>query len=383
MKKRPRRFLWVLGGFFLLCIVTVAGSALSNLGAPQHSQVTGHLSEQQKALVAESLHLRQSLGDAAWPGWGQADIPVIVYNEEYAFIAGYPTPPAGWSKFPQNTARGGPWEAVDSDSLQEQPYYGQLLPDDVTPEAFTVLVGGRWVASLATKEWMLISMSEQMRQDLSPLSPHWLLARLMVGGSEGYICGLAHESFHAYVGMVAPDRLAAAEKAGAVEERYPTDEALQQDWKVEADLLVHALQAKSDQEAAELGRQFLAHRDERRTANALDSTLVDFERQREWEEGLAKYAELEIWRQASVASDYQPVSGLAGDRDFKDYSNFARHWSSQLSTIKTQANAEGDGRFYYTGMAQAFLLDRLMPGWKARALNDGVWLEDLLAEAVR
>ena len=41
-----------------------------------------------------------------------------------------------------------------------------------------------------------------------------------------------------------------------------------------------------------------------------------------------------------------------------------------------------DVRFYYSGMAQAFLLDRLMPGWKDRALSDDVWLEDLLADAV-
>jgi hypothetical protein len=33
-------------------------------------------------------------------------------------------------------------------------------------------------------------------------------------------------------------------------------------------------------------------------------------------------------------------------------------------------------------MAQATLLDRLLPGWKARALSEGVWLETLLAEAV-
>ena len=41
-----------------------------------------------------------------------------------------------------------------------------------------------------------------------------------------------------------------------------------------------------------------------------------------------------------------------------------------------------DGRFYYTGMAQAVLLDRLLPGWKEIAFDDGVFLEDLLATAV-
>jgi hypothetical protein len=46
------------------------------------------------------------------------------------------------------------------------------------------------------------------------------------------------------------------------------------------------------------------------------------------------------------------------------------------------AGNEGDGRFYYSGMTQAFLLDQLAPGWKARIMQDDVFLEDLLREAV-
>jgi hypothetical protein len=37
-------------------------------------------------------------------------------------------------------------------------------------------------------------------------------------------------------------------------------------------------------------------------------------------------------------------------------------------------------RFYYTGMAQAMLLDRLHPGWHEQTLTDEVWLESLLDE---
>ena len=48
--------------------------------------------------------------------------------------------------------------------------------------------------------------------------------------------------------------------------------------------------------------------------------------------------------------------------------------------MRRMADDEGDGRFYYTGMA--YLLDRLMPDWKQKAFDDGIWLEDLLAEAV-
>ena len=44
---------------------------------------------------------------------------------------------------------------------------------------------------------------------------------------------------------------------------------------------------------------------------------------------------------------------------------------------------EGYGRFYYSGMAQAYLLDRLSPGWKDRLLNDPTLnLETLLSQVV-
>jgi hypothetical protein len=46
------------------------------------------------------------------------------------------------------------------------------------------------------------------------------------------------------------------------------------------------------------------------------------------------------------------------------------------------AGNDGDGRFYDSGMAQAALLDRLLPGWKAQFFDEGVFLEELLATAV-
>ena len=116
-----------------------------------------------------------------------------------------------------------------------------------------------------------------------------------------YICATLHESFHAFEAIRARDRLLAAEtvyngNAG----RYPYgDSAFAADWQTELDLLADAVQAKSDTEAIELARQFLANREKRRTAVNLDSALIDLERLKEWEEGLAKYTELAIWRLAS------------------------------------------------------------------------------------
>jgi hypothetical protein len=129
-------------------------------------------------------------------------------------------------------------------------------------------------------------------------------------------------------------------------------------------------------------RQFLQSRDQRRAAAGLDAELVNYERQREWLEGLAKYAELSIQRLAATASGYIPQVALAVDPDFKGYATRERYWLNQMGEIQRSASREGESRFYYGGMAQAVLLDRLLPGWKGRAFAPGVMLEDLLREAV-
>ena len=384
-----RYILWVVGGMVGLCMLGTAVSALSNIGLPTHSEQVDELSANQKALLAEFFQVRAALGEQVWPGWGELDSPVVVYNEATAFLLNYPeaNPPDGWLKVPQMAAHGGPWQQVPVDDFYGQSYYQQSLPaTGETPQAFTVIVGEQWAASMTTKEWTAIGLRQQIRDDLpAPLAavvPFRLVNRLLVRGSDGYISLLAHESFHAYQGAMVPERLAAAEIALTAEAAYPwQDTGLQADWQEELELLAAALEAESVEETAVLTTQFLSQRQQRRQAADLTDAQIDFERQREWLEGLARYVELEIWRQAAQ-SDYQPTAALADDGDFDEYSGFDARWTQELDQIGRMANDEGEGRFYYTGMAQAVLLDRLLPDWKEAIFEDGVFLEDLLAEAI-
>jgi hypothetical protein len=127
-----------------LCILLIVISVISNLGLPQSSLVVQNLTQADKIRLTEAQHLRQSVGDQVWPGWGQADIPIIMYNESYAFLVGSPEPSPGWIKVPSGDKRGGPWEIVPDDAFNSEPYYRQALPGpEITPEAFTVQVGNR------------------------------------------------------------------------------------------------------------------------------------------------------------------------------------------------------------------------------------------------
>jgi hypothetical protein len=350
-----------------LCLVLLGVSALSNLALPKSSPVVEALSEAEKILLNEAIHLRQSVGDAVWPGWGQAYIPVILYNESYAFLVGLQDPETGWIKVPAGVQRGGSWEVVPEDTFFGEPYYRQQLQDeDSTPEAFTVRVGEHWVMSMETLDF-----------------PYRLFIGQLLRGSDQYISLLAHETFHAYEGMLAPGKLATAEQVNiASEDRYPwEDTSLQADWQTELDLLAGALRSTDKESTVQLLRQFIDQRRARRERAGLSKDLIAYEQNREWLEGLARYAELEIWRQAYFTT-YAPIPETQALPDFKGYSGIESRWSQEIDQLTRMAKDEGDGRFYYTGMAQAFLLDRFSADWKEKAFEDGVWLEDLCAELI-
>ena len=387
---RKVRHIGLLGiaGLIVLILVAASISALINLNLPTHSKVVDLLGSLEKTRLAEFIHLRQTLGNEVWPGWGEVDIPVIVYNEQYAFLIGYLDPPSGWIKMPSKEARGGSWEAVSGDQFDRQTYYRQQITDpNKTPECFTVLVGARWVATFQTMDYSEITFYDGMREGLPPIIreifPYSLLWNTLAGESDAYITILAHESFHAYQAILNPAFFAKAEEVMHLEKNYPWDDKAQVDaWQKELDLLVDAAKADSNVEAAKLARRFLAQRDARRTQIGLSSELEDFERQREWLEGLAKYAELTIGRVAAITPGYESLPDLDDDPEFNHYNTRERFWTLQIDEVRQILNNEGEVRFYYSGFAQAVLLDRLQPGWKEPAVSEGVWLEDLLREAI-
>jgi hypothetical protein len=375
---------FLAGSVILLALL----SFVLNRQLPQASPVIETLSDHEKIRLAETRHLIEELGDRVWPGWAQADLPAIRYNEDYAFLVGYPDPPDGWVKVPAGIRRGGAWERVTGDTFDGEIYYRQALPDpETTPEAFAVRVGDRWASSLQTMDWAIISLTQTIREDLPgfmrPVFPYRLFLRQAISGSEAYISLAAHETFHAFQGQAAPQKFAAAERANTTQaDRYPwEDPAFQADWQRELDLLAAVLGANGHEESARLAREFLEQRQARRQAAGLADELIRYEQQREWLEGLARYAELEIWRQAD-SEDYLPLLVTELLPDFDSYAGFEHRWNREIDQITRMAGDHGDGRFYFSGFAQAVLLDCLLPEWKTRAFENSVWLDELLAEAI-
>lgn len=364
MKRHVPRIVIGISVIALLCVGLSFVSALSNLTLPEAPERLDRLDPSDKARLLETIHLKQTLGEAVWPGWGQSAIPILLWNHEYSFLIDFDAAPAGW-------------EGVPGDDLDGAPYYCRATHD---PQNFAVRVDNRWVASMATKWETDAFMMDVFRDFLPPVLEQIFPYRLLILPSEVQITGVLHETFHVHQALMAPERLNAAETAPRLGDRYwNADTLMHEDWKEEIALLSQAMQAESKAETRDIVRQFLAHRQQRRAAHQLAPELVNYERWLEWEEGLAKYVELESWRQASLTSDYAPLAVMSTDPTFKAYTTFQQRFSQEMSQMKRQATQEGETRFYYTGMGQAMLLDRLAPSWKEQAFSEGVWLEDLLA----
>lgn len=318
----------------------LAAQAKNEAQAQRPALDSPHLSAADKSEIAEALRLQASIGDQVWPGFGQSQIPVILYNDKYEFLTGATNPPA-------------PWTAVEGDSFRGRSYYCRVA---AKPQAFAVLIGATWAGSMSTLERMNVKLPLKITPDY-----HVIL--------------ILHEVFHAYQAVQSPVRFARARAVYSSEDRYHKhDAAFAAAWNTEGSLLAAALKANEDAQARLGARQYLQARDARRAQASLSQELTAYERELEWLEGLAKYVELRF---------YELAASQRSDTAFADYKPGLPYWRPDLFRLeKAMGQQAGDLRFYLSGMAQARLLDRLSPGWQVRAMRDNVYLEDLLRVAV-
>lgn len=373
---------------FFIIVGLLIVSALYNLTLPKKSKTVEYLSAKEKAFIAEEMNLQQKIGNDVWSHWGDTLIPVMVYNEKYAFLIGYPDPPTGWFKIPNFEALGSEWEVVNTDDFEGAIYYRQSLPNPaITPENFTVKVGDRWVSTIQTKEYTEIAFYNGFREELPPvfniIFPYKIFWYLLMGSADVYIGGMAHESFHSFQGVNVPDLLVEAERVAYLEKEYPWHEPENSEgWPKEIDLLLKAYYSESNVTSLTLIAQFLESRKERRLKSNLSDEFSQYEQKREWLEGLAKYAELTIGLKASQSENYQNVKEIDSVSEFKNYETYAKYYKQQINEVKRAAVRPSENRFYYSGMLQAVMLDRLLPEWKKEAFSKEVYLENILEMSV-
>ena len=298
------------------------------------------LSPADKAELAEILRLKTELGDQVWPGLSRLDVPLILYNESYEFLVGEANP-------------GSPWEVVRADHFLGQSYFRRAAEK---PQSFAVAVGTRWAGCIGSLELMNSQIPFRLSREF-----HVVLA--------------LHEVFHAFQATLAPQRFARAMGVYKFEERYPyQDPQFSTAWNNEGEALSDALTTTEEAAVSGLVKRFLDVRKARRTQIALNPELISYENELEWLEGLAKYVEVQFTRLAA---------SRASEAAYSNYRSGHPFWPADLARLRRNLGGQGeDLRFYLSGAAQAILLDRLSPEWKATALEEKSNLEDCLRAAI-
>jgi hypothetical protein len=298
--------------------------------------------------------LLSSQGDQVWPGWGASRTPLLIRAGEFDLLVGHPAPPQGFSLLPDAT-------------VADQPVYrhaGHLVP---VPAATAWEVGGVWSVAVPTREEFQQAIDGQLGKGVVQLD------------AVNYIRAIAHEAFHAHAMTIIHGQVpnfGADVDEGEMIQRLAALADLDKQHAAEGQALVKALQAIDDQAAREAVTEFLTLRQARRAAGG--KQIAAYEQTTEWLEGLARYADVSVVQRAGQAA-YTPLDKAI------QYPAAAEIWRQFLDQLANPAASPDGfrGRYYLLGAGQAFLLDRLMPDWKPRVLDEKLSLEELLQEAIQ
>jgi hypothetical protein len=311
--------------------------------------------------AAEAWNLLQQEGENVWPGWGATPPPLLLRKGEFDYLIGHPAPPEGFELLPDVSIQG---ESVYR-------YRGHLIP---RPAATAWSVGDVWSVALPTYEEFRQAVRELLGPDAIELD------------DVSFIRSVTHEAFHAYQfvrvgGMAGLPQFVQAVEEEQVLERLAQRTDLDGYHIALGEALRSGLEAETDAAARQSAARFLELRREWRAGQP--EQIAIFEKSIEWLEGLARYADTSLLRLAA-SSAFQARSLLVEQDVIPAYPDADATWEAFMDQLSDPTQIPGGlrDRYYAIGAGEAFLLDRLMPGWQPQALPAGVALEDLLAQAL-
>ena len=345
-----------LGGCVGPATTTPSSSASASRDAvASEAPATEELDGADWARLEEVGHLVLTLGGEAWPGWGGEVPPLLLESEASDYLVGYEPPPSGF-------------RPVAGLSIADQTV--DRRSGHLTPSIGVQPIGDRLGVALLPRDRLQAFVDEMLGPGVVPLD------------DVQYVRWAAHEAFHVHeLGAMSGDLPRfefegnETETAAALGETEGFAELL----AAEGRLLDAALATGSDADLRAAVEAFLAARAERRVSAPAGTT--GFEQAVEWSEGLARYTDVRLLQAAGT--DYRPTQAFAElDRatyaDPESVFTDAIRWLSDLSSVPGGLR----DRYYELGAAQAYVLDRLMPGWHARALPGGASLEALLTDGL-
>jgi peroxiredoxin len=346
----------------LICLV-VCQSLPGGLAAPrvrrdapiQQQAALPQLPRDAAVLIAETYHLRQTLGEKVWTGWTQVSVPFIYVTDDYEYAVGFPK------------------------SLQGYTPLGQDALLDKTVQARKRIFGTHTAASFPYEDVPTVVIGTPSALEKSPTA--WALTA-------------SHEMFH-----VLQDSRGGIRKVEQLKIGSNSDPGWQLNFPFpykDADVmrLIHLqgyplylattdadetgvkYDAGTAADAVRVYRSFLKQ-------ESPEGKFYDYSRFQEWQEGIAFYTEYRV-AELAAKGDYQPTEAFMQLPGYKSYRQvWDEDYKNRTFLIKHAGRAaQSRTAFYHLGLGKGLLLDRLMPDWKTRYFAPGVWLDDLVFAAL-
>ncbi|MBI3410255.1 MAG: hypothetical protein HY040_18090 [Planctomycetes bacterium] len=362
------------------CVLSVFVLALLGI-MPLHAQEVSELRLDPATFVSlkQCRSIMKALGEQLYPGWDFAATPVLFYRPKVQeVLINFPHQPKGFSIYTGPHPLG-----------NEQIYFrNDKTTFDIDDQNTSTKIEGIPVLVVADT---YSRMRSQIRHVLNNLPKQkandWLEKWRFVPSPYEELQLILHEAFHVYQAKMATKKYANEATVATYPLLDPTNNAL---YALEGRLLREALLGADASARREALKQFVAVRVHRQAR--LEPDCVRYENLNEYVEGTAKYVEYKFLR---AGEEIEPIPEMFGRAGFKGFKGVLgprlRERIEDMVRIvgvtdDRMGNRYGSGplrfRLYELGACQALLLDEVMPSWKERIFNDGVFLCDLLKEAL-
>ncbi len=330
-----------------LVLPTLLASAC--LGAPAREEAGGRrdpapapavspvaIADDDRIRLHEGFRLARAIGDSVWPRADAAPFAVLLVTQDHEFLVRHPRPDADFRLAYRDSL-------LDADVwVRPRTFPPTLLATfPAVGGVSTVVVGQPGATGKSSTAWVLTLLHEHVHQRQS--------------SRPGYFADVEA------LGLARGDRTG----TWMLNYAFPYDSSVvQQRFAEWSHRLADALAATPGAGAED------ARRAERaaygRLAAVLSADDVRYLEFQMWQEGTARYVELQAARRA--AAGYVPSAAFRALPDFTSFAAEAGALQREIDEA-TRSPRLGETRrvaFYGVGAAMAGLLDRSAPGWKDR-----------------
>ncbi len=330
--------------------------------------------------LKEVRNITNTLGNELFPGYDFTKMPSLFYRPKVQeLLINYPHKPAGFSMYKGFNPLSDEMIYARNDStvftIDDQNTSTQI-------EGIDVLVVADYFSGMRNK------IGDIVRNRDKEFISTWLDEWSFIPSPYNEIRTMLHEGIHVYQTQKAPDKFANESVVSAYPLLDPINNSL---YVLEGNILRDAILTESPAVKREKINEFVAIRTYRQSL--LKKEMVEYENLNEYVEGLAKYIEYKF---LNVGEKVQPIKEMYYENGFKGYKGvlsaiFKDEIEDMVKIVSVSDNRFGNKygtgpmrfRLYFSGACQALLLDYVMPEWKTKIFNDGVYLCDLLKSSVK